>query len=215
MLETKIYALHEIAVELDMSPNRQGIIRRLQRANIKYSVTGRGQNATFKIKEIPAISAFKLICKKELNFAYNSDFNKIRNLFYFFFNDEEFAALPIEAKVERMDACEKHISSGTISAYLNKLYSFDDSYSRNADYIYYFALGSERRMTNKEEYLKAWHDYWSWRELYNSYIASMLVKEEYKGFPRRSGVPILSAFPSDTILKLIKLTNESYDEEFA
>lgn len=215
MLEAKTYTLHEIAEELNMSTDRQGINRKLQRNNIKFYANGRGQNVTFHILEIPAAFTFKTFCIKELNFAVNSDFYKIRNLFYFFFNDEEFAALPIEAKTERLDDCGKYICFQTISAYLDKLFAFDDSYSRNADYIYYFALKDKRRTTSKKEYLNAWHDYWAWRAEYDCSIATLLIKDKYAGFPRKYGIPSLSAFPSDTIIELIKLTNESYDEEFA
>lgn len=98
---------------------KQGLDRKLERYGITFSVSGRGEQAVYKIQGI--CDPFKVFAITELGFDANTDFRKLRNFYYYFFNDEEFMAMPDEVKETRMRKEGKDISRQTIAGYTAKL----------------------------------------------------------------------------------------------
>ena len=92
MLEEKTYTLPQLAQELGGAADRQSVLKKLQRRGIAYTAEGRGAKLKITIQSIP--DRFPTYCIRELQFAPNSDFEKVRNLFYYCFNDEEFFTYP-------------------------------------------------------------------------------------------------------------------------
>lgn len=214
MLEEKTYTISELAAVLGGATDRQSIKHKLERKGISYTICGRGKKAIFTITEIP--NPFQMFCIIKLGFAPQTDFYKVRNLFYYCFNDEEFFAKPNEEKEILLRGEGKPISRQSISNYLEKL-NMANLWSRStADFVYYFADGNNYRVADKEEYLMAWHDYWAMKEYgYElSYVCDH-IKIKYGGFPRKQGYYEKNALEYRMIAELIELTNQSFDKEFS
>jgi len=116
-LEERIYTHDEMAEIFGTSDN-SGIKDKLDRRQIKYDFRGRGKSATFTITKIP--NPFAIFCELTFGFDMQCDFTKIRNLYYFCFNDEEFFAMPDEFKEERMKEEGKKVARQSIAKYLSK-----------------------------------------------------------------------------------------------
>ena len=80
--------------------DKQGLDRKLIRYGIVFDVCGRGERATYTIKAIT--DPFKVFAITELGFDGNTDFTKLRNFYYHFFEDDIFMAWPDEVKEVRM-----------------------------------------------------------------------------------------------------------------
>ena len=66
------------------STSNQAINRKLDRYGVKFSVTGRGEQAVYQIQQIA--DKFKIFAITELGFDANTDFQKLRNFYFYFFN---------------------------------------------------------------------------------------------------------------------------------
>ena len=211
-LEERMYPQAEIAAILGTSDNG-GIKGKLDRRNIKYNVKGRGKSATFTITEIP--NPFALFCELTFGFDTQCDFTKIRNLYYYCFNDEEFFAMPDEFKEARLAAEGKKVARQSIAKYLQPLYDRDFLAKNEDRCFYYFALGNYRQFTDKKTYKEAWALYWSIKSESGRYDeAAAAVKAKYGGMPRKQAPPEFSAFYSEDIKTLIKLTNRTFEEDY-
>lgn len=120
MLEEKTYTLPQIAEVLGGASDRQSVLSKLKRRGIQYTATGRGKNLTITIHSIP--DPFPLFCMEILHFDPRTKFEKVRNLFYYCFNDEEFFSYPDERKAAALEDNGHHISRQSIANYLKKLY---------------------------------------------------------------------------------------------
>lgn len=214
MLELKSYSLAELAQVLGGAADRQSIQRKLERKGILYETVGRGSSAVVTIKNIP--EPFPLFCMEVLNLQPQTDFKKLRNLFYYCFNDEEFFAMPDERKEYWLKVEGHPISRQSIANYLHKLYSSGLWHEDKVDCVYYFAHGKRYRPADKKEYLNAWHDYWNWKEETQGDLAlvSSMIVSKYGGFPRKQPKPIANAIGADVAAELVRLTNESFEKEY-
>lgn len=156
MLELRKYPKAELSA-LFGTRDTQGLKRKLERYGIVYEEAGRGNTMTFDIKEIT--DPFKIFCITELDFDGGTDFKKVRNFYYYFFNDEEFMAMPDEVKEARMRAEGRPVARQTIANYTYKLQSHNLIERNTQNFIYYFAFKQTQRMTDRAEYLQAWHEY--------------------------------------------------------
>ena len=71
----------------------EGLKRKFEGYGIDFETTGRGENTIFKIKNIE--NEFKIFCITDLKFDANTNFQKVQNLYYHFFNDEIFSAFVV------------------------------------------------------------------------------------------------------------------------
>lgn len=214
MLEEKTYTLPQIAQVLGGASDRQSVLSKLKRRGIQYTATGRGKNLTITIHSIP--DPFPLFCMEILHFDPRTKFEKVRNLFYYCFNDEEFFSYPDERKAAALEDNGHHISRQSIANYLKKLYDLGLWSKSGTEYVYYFAHGDSYREADKEEYLEAWHDYWGWKKFHGGdlKIVCPLILEKYGGFPRKQAIPEANAIERGTIQTLIAVTNKSYEKEY-
>ena len=156
MLECRTYTYDELS-KLFQTPDNQGIKRKLDRMDVAYTATGRGQGLKVAITEIR--NPFKVYCHLDLGFPANTNFKKLAYFIYYLLNDDEFQQLPSA----RMEAClraDGHtLSRQTISNYLSCLEGAN-LICRGFGYRYYFAFGKYHRDTDEITYKRAWAEHW-------------------------------------------------------
>ena len=195
------------------SKSNQAISRKLDRYGVKFSVAGRGEQAVYKIRQMD--DKFKIFAITELGFDANTDFQKLRNFYFYFFNDEEFQTLPDEMKEARMRENNRDISRQTIAKYLNRLVEHNYiAYLGGDDFVYYFAHKGKRRTVEKSEYSRAWREYWSDKESgmdYYTAIYNMIV--HYGGVARKQAVPTVNAIYGKKIDEMLSYIEQSIENE--
>ena len=211
MIELRRYGKAELS-EILKTSSKEGMTRKLERWGITFTEAGRGNNLEITITSIA--DRFKVYCITELDFGANADFQKVRNLYYAFFNDDYFMAMPDEVKEKRMSDDGKSISRQTIASYLARLDAKELIRRNTGEYIYYFAHKQKQRLVERDEYLKAWHEYWndidygmSSREA----IANMIWN--YGGVARKQEKPEPNGIYKEEIQFLCDLIQEGIENE--
>ena len=212
MLElNRSYTKRELSQMLG-TRSKQGIDRKLQRYGVEFDVCGWGDSTTYAIKSIS--DPFKVFAVLRLGCDANTDFRKMRNFYYYYFNDEEFMAMPDEVKEFRMRADGRDISRATIANYVRKLEQ-KNLISRNTDnFIYYFAYQNQQRRTEKSEYSQAWHEYWE--NIGNglgSYESIIRMRSKYGGVARKQAIPAINGIYNKEIEDMLTLIQESIENE--
>ena len=211
MIELRKYEKAELSEILGTS-NKQGIKRKLERWGISYTESGRGDNLEITITNIA--DPFKVYCITELNFGANTDFQKVRELYFAFFNDDEFMSMPDEVKERRMGDKGNPISRQTISRYLAKLEAKNYINRHSLEYIYYFAYKQQQRIVERSEYCEAWREYWNDRDnglTSIEAIYNMICK--YEGVARKQEKPELNVIYLAEIQYLRDLIQKSIENE--
>lgn len=190
----------------------QGLKRKMERYGIVFSISGQGERANFRIENMK--DPFKVYAILHLDCDANTDFRKLRNFYFYYFNDDEFMAMPDEVKEHRMRECGKDISRQTIAGYVQKLVQHD-LISRNTDnYIYYFAFQQQQRITDRAEYCQAWHEYWIDRDNgFNSVDAICRMYGKYGGVARKQAVPAVNGIYNKEIEYMLTLIQQSIENE--
>ena len=220
MLEIREYTRTEIAAELRISETvknlRQCITNKLDRLGIGYSVSGRAASAVFQITSIP--DRFALFCITELGCGTNTDFQKMREVFFLALNDETYLSKPDTEKEDMSDEYGIHTYRGTIANYLSKLENA--GYLGGGDYRYLVVTKDTEgkhhsKEISKERYCNGWKIYWSVREETNgNYIFA--YDELYRflgGHPLKRIVPRQNGIMLDKIEELQKFIAESYEND--
>ena len=211
MLELKNYTKPELSAMFG-TRDIEGLKRKMERHGVAFDVEGRGERAIFTIKAIT--KPFSIYCITELGFDGRTDFRKVRNFYNYFFNDEEFMAMPDEVKEYRMRKQGQDVSRQTIATYIAKL-DRKGLIDRNTNiYIYYFALGQEQRLVECSEYLQAWHEYWN--DIDNGFSSSEAIKRmrnNYKGVARKQPKPEINGIYTGEIEYLNTLIQQSIEQE--
>ena len=192
--------------------SRQGIDRKLQRYGVGFVVCGRGENAVYTINTMS--DPFKVYAVLHLDCDANTDFRKLRNFYYYYFNDEEFMAMPDEVKEFRMCADGKNISRCTIAKYVQKLEQ-KNLISRNTDnFIYYFAYKDSQRRTDRDEYRQAWIEYWeNIADGFGSYDAIIRMRAKCGGVARKQAIPAINGIYNQEIEYMLTLIHQSIENE--
>lgn len=211
MLEVKDYTKAEIANILGTN-TRQGIKRKLERYGVSYRISGRGEDIIFTIIEIQ--NEFKVFCITELNFDASTDFRKLQHFMYLYFNDDTFRNMPDERKAIWIDETETRISRPTIASYTQKLEQENMILRKSGNYIYYFALKKYQRMVDKEEYNRAWKEYWLNREAgADSYEAIATMIADYGGVARKQAIPEINGIYNKEIEYMLSLIQKNIEKE--
>jgi len=212
MLEVGTYTQAEIS-ELLGTTDTQGINRKLERYGISFERKGRSPNAVYTIQAIP--DPFKMFAIIRLGFDANTDFRKLRNLYYYFFNDEEFSAMPDEVKEARMNENGKPVSRQVIARYISVLERNELINRHTKNFIYYFAYKQTQRIVEREEYSRAWQEYWQNRREngYDSYTAIMIMREDYGGVARKQAVPEINGIYNDVLEEMLNYIQLSIENE--
>ena len=211
MLEERKYTIAEMA-QITGTQSRQGIRRKLENYEIVFEESGRGSSVVFDVKNIP--DKFKVFCIIDLGFPSQTDFIKLKYFMYYFFCDETFAQLPDEVKEVKLRGDGKTISRQTISNYIERLNKLN-LISKNTDnYVYYFASGDYRETTTKEDYSKAWREYWANKNNgCDSSEAIRIMCYDYGGVARKYPIPEWNGIYLEEINYIIDLVCESIENE--
>lgn len=212
MLEIgRIYSKPELTLIFG-TKDKQGLDRKLTRYGIVFDVCGRGERATYTINAIP--DPFKVFAITELGFDGNTDFTKLRNFYYHFFEDEIFMAWPDEVKEVRMRKMGQDVSRQTIANYTSRLEANDLINRHTKNFIYYFARKQEQRITDREEYLQAWFEYWDdIASGLNSYDAIANMITDHGGVARKQPIPEINGIYNEKIEEMLSYIQQSLENE--
>lgn len=191
MLECRTYSYAELSALLH-TRDRQGIVRRFERWEIKYTTTGRGTGQKFVITEIG--NPFKVYCILDLGFSPQTDFTKLAFFTYYLLCDDEFQQFPVVQMEERLRADGHTLSRQTIKTYLSH-FEDADLICRGIRFTYYFAVGKSHKNTDETTYKRAWAEYWErihqgcpWEQAIGEMCAT------YGGVARKHPQLVLNAF---------------------
>lgn len=210
MLEIRSYTKPEMTAMFGTRGN-QGLTRKLERYGVDFEVNGIGESAVYTIKAIKF--PFKLFCITELDCDGNTDFVKLRNFYYYFFNDETFSAMPDEVKEHLMRLEHRNISRQTIAIYTQKLVAKDMIHRNTSEFLYYFAYKHTQRFVEKAEYSQAWKEYWE--NIENemcSLEAIEIMRYNYGGVARKQAIPERNVLLNDKIELMLDLIQQSFEE---
>jgi len=211
MLEKRVYERHEMA-ELLGTNDRQRIRRKLDGYGVFYLVEGRGDHFTINVKNIA--DPFKVFCILDLEFSAQTDFKKVRNFYWAFFNDTEFMAMPDEVKERRMGDAGRPLTRQTIATYTRKLVQKEYIYPYTSNFIYYFACDGKQTLTDEETYKQAWREYWIHKDLgCSSGEAISMMFNKYGGYARKQPIPEQNAFYTAELDYLQGLIGRSLEDE--
>lgn len=192
--------------------NMQGLQRKINGYGISFDVQGQGESAVFTITNIE--NPFKIYCITELGFDGHTDFYKLRNYYYYYFNDIEFRAMPNEVQENRMRLVHKDVSRQTIANYLRKLYLKNYIELNTDNYVYYFAFKNRQRIVEKEEYLAAWREYWkNIRDGHSNYEAIYNMRNDFDGVARKQAIPEINGIYNKEVDLLCSLIQEDIERE--
>lgn len=155
MLELREYTKEELAPILNCKPDKAcNITRSLDRMGYKYEPNGKkGKNYRILITALPH-NTFKELCVTKLGIPAQSDFYILRNLFYYIFCDEELS-LTDSALEEKLGTTRQ-----TIRKWIDFFKEKGLLVEHCRDYNYYVAIDKDYIEISREEYLKAWNEYW-------------------------------------------------------
>lgn len=212
MIELRNYGKSELAQILGTN-DRQGMIRKLDSWGVLHDEPrGRGEYMTVNITGFQDI--FKVYALAELGVHPNTDFKKLRDFYYYFLNDEEFAAMPDEVKERRMESEGKYVSRQTIATYTRKLEEKGVFMLDSKNYIYYFVHKKQYRIAERKEYLSAWRQYWDDKESgLDSAQAIYMMKQTHGGVARKQPIPQFNGIYNDIRNTINDYIQESYERE--
>lgn len=212
MLEVgKVYTKPELS-RIFGTKAKQGLNRKMTGYGITFAVSGRGEKSVYEIQKIQ--EPFKVFAITELGFDANTDFRKLRNFYFYYFNDEEFMAMPDEVKESRLRKEDKDISRQTIAKYTEKLRGHDLIDRFGNGFIYYFAYKGEQRIVQREEYSKAWREYWANRnDGMDWYDAIYNMIATYGGVARKQPIPQINGIYKEEIEYMLSLIQQSIENE--
>ena len=212
MLEIQQYTKPQLT-EIFGSKTNEGLKRKLTNYDISYTTSGRGKNIVFDITAIN--DPFKVYCITDLGFPSQVDFYKLRYFLYYYLNDVEFMSMPDEVKESRMDEFGKHISRQTIANYIKRFEKLNFVHTSTNSYIYYFAYKDKQRITDRNEYCRAWREYWQYKSDndLSTIDAISLMRTHYGGVARKQAVTELNGIYSREIDYISSLIQQSIESE--
>ena len=213
MIELKTYSKAEIA-EILHTNARQGITRKLDGYNISYSCSGRGEDLKITITAIA--NPFKVFCITELGIPAQSDFPKLRNLFYYLFCCEGFAGLPLIEMEARMKEDGNPMARETIGKWLSYLEHIDYIAFDKADCTYYAISPAPdgtklHQEISRQQYNTGWKIYFDSKPMEGSHGAYMRMYNYIGGHPYKKAKMIQNAIYIPQINQLIELINNSFN----
>ena len=212
MLEVKTYTKQEMTVILGTTDN-QAIRRKLERYEVKYTSDGWGKKRTFTITHIE--NKFKLFCITDLGISAATNFESLRDLYYYALNDENFERYPYAEMEDIFKAKGYCLAASTISSYLRILEKNDIIDLHIGDFFYYASYGGYRWEIPQELYSKAWVTYFQCLESgkYDKRAARAVMIEIAGGQPLKRRKLTVNAFYLDKNSQFNELIMESMDKD--
>ena len=205
MIQIGTYSIRELK-ELLGTKDKQATDRKLTRLEITFTSTGRGNARMYHISAIQ--NPFKVYCVLKLHIHAQSDFPKIRNLYYYFFCVEGFQELPLIEMAKVMEREGVHNSRQFISRWISHLQTLNYIEFNNAECIYYAISRNENNehiytKITKEEYNKAWRSYFEDRDKEGCQSAYSRMYSMLGGHPYKRPEYHMNAIEMENINELI------------
>ena len=212
MLEVgKCYTKPEMTVIFGSKDN-QGLERKIKGYGIEFAMSGRGEAAVYEILKLK--DPFKVFAIIELGCAANTSFTKLRNFYWYYFNDETFMAMPDEVKEVWMKKDDKTITRQTIASYTQKLVAKELIDRNTKNYVYYFAFKDKQYMTDGVKYRQAWREYWEAIDNgYCSFDAICNMRLNYGGVARKQPIPEINGIYNEQIEQMLTYIQQSIENE--
>ena len=207
MLEVKKYGIVELSAILG-STGKQAIDRKLERYGIEYTSTGRGQALVYEIKNIP--DPFKVYCITKLGIPAQANFEKIRNLYYYFFCDEGFADLPLIEMAEYMEAEGVPASRQFVTKWIEYLKDINYIHFTQKECRYYAIEKTPSKVKicheiTREEYRQAWAIYHQHKIEDGCFLAYARMYNTLGGHPYKKPIYYENAIMFQEIQELIDI----------
>ncbi len=214
MIKIGDYSISEMKSRLKAS-DKQGIDRKLTRYRVEFSSTGRTDNRVYHITKIH--DPFKLYCVLDLGIPAQADFEKIRNLYYYFFCVEGFTDLPLIEMAKVMEAEGVPASRQFVSKWIAYLRQLDYINFTNTDCAYYAISRDEagnricKEITQKD-YKNAWAIYFEWRVIEGCGTAYARMYNTIGGHPYKKPIYQENAIMFAEIQELIDMIIDTLPE---
>lgn len=207
MLEVRKYSIAELSAILG-STGKQAIDRKLERYGVEYTSAGRGQSLVYDITKIT--DPFKVYCITKLGIPAQANFEKIRNLYYYFFCDEGFADLPLIEMAEYLEAEGVPQSRQCVTKWIEYLRHLDYIGFTNTDCKYYAIEKTPSKVKicheiTREEYCQAWAIYHRNKIEHGSYYAYALMYNTLGGHPYKKPIYYQNTIMAQEIQELIDI----------
>ena len=207
MLEVKKYSIAELSAIIG-SAGKQAIDRKLERYGVEYTSSGRGSSLVYEIINIT--DPFKVYCITKLGIPAQADFNKIRNLYYYFFCDEGFADLPLIEMAEYMEAEGVPQSRQCITRWIEYLKDINYIGFTKTDCKYFRIEKTPSKVKipheiSREEYGKAWAIYHQHKLIEGPAYAYALMYNTLGGHPYKKPIYYNNAIMYQEIQELIDI----------
>lgn len=212
MLEIRDYRITELR-ELFGTKDKQGIDRKLKGYGVEFTAdNGWADNRIYTIKSVP--DPFKMYAITKLGIPPQSDFTKIRNLFFYFFFVDGFAEWPFGEMEAIMEEDGVHVSSKTISKWLMYLHHLDYINFSRSEFVYYSINKVDNRKIYteipKELYLEGWHIYFNLVDEHGSGVAYYQMRKHIGGHPHKRALFGKNAIFAAEIEELMEVVNDSF-----
>ena len=214
MLKVRKYSISELAGILGTA-DKQGIDRKLTRYGVEFSSSGWADKREYDITNIN--DPFKVYCVLDLGIPAQATFEKIRNLYYYFFCVEGFTDLPLIEMAKVMEAEGVPASRQFVSRWINYLRHLDYISFTQAECEYYAISRDEAnnricKEITKEEYCNAWCIYFEWRDIEGCGSAYTRMYNTIGGHPYKKPIYRQNALKYEEIEYLIDLIIDTLPE---
>lgn len=214
MIKVGNYSILELKEALGVS-DKQGIDRKLTRYGVEFTSTGWADRREYHITNIS--DPFKVYCVLDLGIPAQSDFDKIRNLYYYFFCVEGFTELPLIEMAKVMEAEGVPASRQFVSKWIEYLRHLDYISFTNADCEYYAISRDEAgnricKEITRAEYRDAWCIYFEWRDIEGSGTAYARMYNTIGGHPYKKPIYQENALKFAEIQELIDIIIDTLPE---
>ena len=211
MLELKTYSMHEL-YEILHCNNRNSLKKKLNGYGVSFTDEGRGDAAVFHLHSFK--SYFKIYAITELGISAQTDFRKMLYLYFEFFNNDEFLALPDESKESYLRNINHDVTRQSIAHYIAHLDRKNYIHCNSGNFVYYFAYKNKQIFTDKESYNRAWHEYFELKKNdADSFCAIRRMINTYGGVARKQQIPDINGIYLKEIDYMLSLIQRDIEQE--
>lgn len=209
MIQEKVYGISEIETILK-TKGKQATKRKLESWGVEFSITGTGKNLLFDVKNIPAEIKFKVFCITELEVAPQTDFDKLRIFYFYYFGDKYFRETTDAARADILLADGYQLTAQTISKYISHLEKIN--FVSMADYGYYScSTGRLPEQISESDYEAAWKQYHIDKVNIGKEAAYRTMIQKIGGKPVKVKKRVNNAFEHDKIVELTDIISDDLE----
>ena len=214
MLKVGKYPIGELKKLLGTA-DKQGIDRKLTRYGVAFSSIGWADSRVYEITNIP--DPFRLYCVLMLGIPAQSDFEKIRNLYYYFFCVEGFTDLPLIEMAKVMEAEGVPASRQFVSKWIDYLRHLEYINFTTAECEYYAISRDEQgnrvcKNITRADYNNAWAIYYEWKLTEGYILAYARMYNTIGGHPYKKPIYQENALMAAEIQELIDIIIDTLPE---